>query len=306
MTTRLNVTLAPSVWAALPPHELFALVGRLEESGAGSVVLTDPATTGEAGPWRWDPPTAAAALAGFTSRIGLVTPVATGFTEPLSASRQIGSIDHFARGRAGWLLDIEEDPIRAARTRAVSPVLATGEPVARAVELVTAARSLWDGWAEGAFSVDIANGTIIDRSRIHPSDFAGRHFRVAGPSTLRRPPNGNPAVFVRVADDAGAELAGAVADVALVPVAELAGRAPALAAAAAERASRDHGPAVLASITLHDLTADISATAGADLLVDGPTDLDVLAGAVATLAARVPAAEGAGLRGTYALPTLRG
>ncbi|MFI6455536.1 LLM class flavin-dependent oxidoreductase [Streptosporangium amethystogenes] len=301
MTARLNVTLEPSAWAALAPAGLVALVGRLEAAGAGSVVLTDPASAGEPGPWRWDPPTAIAALAGFTSGIGLVTTVATGFTEPLSASRLVGSLDHFTRGRVGWLLDAGHDAARAARTRAVSPVLTTGDPVARAIELVAAARSLWDGWQEGAFAVDVERGAIIDRERVHASNFEGRHFRVAGPSTLRRPPSGNPPVFVRVTDDADVELAGAVADVALVTRAALGDRV---------RATAERAPAVLASLALNDLDPAeplASGIDGIDLVVGGRPDLDALATTVAALSAALPPGRpgGPGLRGTYALPTLR-
>jgi alkanesulfonate monooxygenase SsuD/methylene tetrahydromethanopterin reductase-like flavin-dependent oxidoreductase (luciferase family) len=311
---RVNVSLEPQAWAGLDRGDLVTLVVALEQAGAASVLLVDPAVTGASGVWRWDAPTAAAALAGATSSVGLIITVSTSFTDPFTASRLVGSLDHYTNGRAGWLLDPGDDPSRRAKTRAVTPVFRAGDPAGRAAELVEAARSLWDGWQESAFVADRARRSIIDRDKIAASNFAGEYFRVAGPSTLRRPPGGNPPVFVRITDDASVRLAATVADVALVPLEQTASVLPALLAGS----QRAVPLAVLGSVALADLDVGQSLgklaqalerrdLAGVDLVISSPTEPAAVSGAVASVIGVPPDTHpgGPGLRGSYGLPALR-
>ena len=46
--------------------------------------------------------TALAALAGATSRIGLIATCSTTYTEPFNLARQFASLDHISGGRVGW------------------------------------------------------------------------------------------------------------------------------------------------------------------------------------------------------------
>ncbi len=50
----------------------------------------------------WSPITTLAALAGATSRIGLIATCSTTYTEPFNLARQFASIDHISNGRVGW------------------------------------------------------------------------------------------------------------------------------------------------------------------------------------------------------------
>ncbi len=50
----------------------------------------------------WNPLTTLAALAGATSRIGLIATCSTTYTEPFNLARQFASIDHISDGRVGW------------------------------------------------------------------------------------------------------------------------------------------------------------------------------------------------------------
>ena len=43
-----------------------------------------------------------AALAGATSRVGLIATCSTTYTEPFNLARQFASIDHISNGRVGW------------------------------------------------------------------------------------------------------------------------------------------------------------------------------------------------------------
>jgi alkanesulfonate monooxygenase SsuD/methylene tetrahydromethanopterin reductase-like flavin-dependent oxidoreductase (luciferase family) len=55
-------------------------------------------------------------------------------------------------------------------------------------------RRLWDSWEDDAEIRHAATGRFIDRDRLHYIDFAGRWFRVKGPSITPRPPQGQPPV----------------------------------------------------------------------------------------------------------------
>jgi len=49
-----------------------------------------------------EPITVLAALAGVTSRIGLIATASTTYTEPFNLARQYASLDHISGGRIGW------------------------------------------------------------------------------------------------------------------------------------------------------------------------------------------------------------
>src|ERR1700757_4844434 len=54
-------------------------------------------------PRSWlEPITTLAALAGATSRIGLIATCSTTYTEPFNLARQFASLDHMSNGRIGW------------------------------------------------------------------------------------------------------------------------------------------------------------------------------------------------------------
>jgi alkanesulfonate monooxygenase SsuD/methylene tetrahydromethanopterin reductase-like flavin-dependent oxidoreductase (luciferase family) len=54
-------------------------------------------------PRTWlEPVTVLAALAGVTSRIGLIATCSTTYTEPFNLARQFASLDHISGGRVGW------------------------------------------------------------------------------------------------------------------------------------------------------------------------------------------------------------
>jgi alkanesulfonate monooxygenase SsuD/methylene tetrahydromethanopterin reductase-like flavin-dependent oxidoreductase (luciferase family) len=292
MARIVNVTLAPEAWARCSPEALFALVQAIESAGATSLVLEDPDATigGDGDPWRWDPSTAVAALAGVTSTLGLVLPVFSSYSEPYNASRRIGSLDHLSGGRTGWLLDPCESAERSARTRSFSPDFGVHDPIGRAIELVEASRSLWDGWETGAFALDVPGNVLVDVDKLHASDYRGVHFRVAGPCNLRRPPSGNPPLFVRATDVD--DLLIAVADVVITDSEAL----------RTEIRGSAHRP-ITVLLSADADAAPPTSVDGLDLVVSDPSQIDPLFGALAELEPASSAASG--LRAARALPSLR-
>ena len=88
-----------------------------------------------------------------------------------------------------------------------------GDRYARAAEFVDVAQRLWDSWEDGAVLANKASGRYTDPSRIHALGHSATHFKVAGPLTVPRPPQGYPVLVQAGASDTGKRFAASVAEV---------------------------------------------------------------------------------------------
>lgn len=169
--------------------------------------VRDPAG---AGTWFLEPITALSAMARATTRIGLVTTVSSTFYTPFHAARMLASLDHISGGRAGWnvvtsMFDAE------ARNHGMDVIPAREERYARAEEFVDTALALWDSWDADALTLD-RSGNYADPAKVHSIDHDGKHFRVDGPLTVPRSPQGRPVLFQAGASGPGRELAAKYAE----------------------------------------------------------------------------------------------
>ncbi|TFI40487.1 LLM class flavin-dependent oxidoreductase [Rhodococcus sp. 1R11] len=169
--------------------------------------VRDPAG---AGTWFLEPITALSAMARATTHIGLVTTVSSTFYTPFHAARMLASLDHISGGRAGWnvvtsMFDAE------ARNHGMDVIPAREERYARAEEFVDTALALWDSWDADALTLDRA-GAYADPAKVHAIDHDGKHFRVDGPLTVPRSPQGRPVLFQAGASGPGRDLAAKYAE----------------------------------------------------------------------------------------------
>ncbi|OZC90432.1 LLM class flavin-dependent oxidoreductase [Rhodococcus sp. 06-412-2C] len=169
--------------------------------------VRDPAG---AGTWFLEPITALSAMARATIHIGLVTTVSSTFYTPFHAARMLASLDHISGGRAGWnvvtsMFDAE------ARNHGMDVIPAREERYARAEEFVDTALALWDSWDADALTLDRA-GAYADPAKVHAIDHDGKHFRVDGPLTVPRSPQGRPVLFQAGASGPGRDLAAKYAE----------------------------------------------------------------------------------------------
>ena len=162
-------------------------------------------------PGVFDPVVLMTALAGHTSRIGLVCTATTTFDEPWFVARRFASLDHVSSGRAGWNAVTASNAGDALNFGHAAPV-GRAERYARADEFVSVVRSLWDSWAADAFVQDKNSGQFLNPARVRRLDHAGPHFTVAGPLNVPRTPQGQPVVFTAGQSDAGKDLAARHAD----------------------------------------------------------------------------------------------
>jgi FMN-dependent oxidoreductase (nitrilotriacetate monooxygenase family) len=169
--------------------------------------VRDPAG---AGTWFLEPITALSAMARATTHIGLVTTVSSTFYTPFHAARMLASLDHISGGRAGWnvvtsMFDAE------ARNHGMDAIPAREERYARAEEFVDTALALWDSWDADALTLD-RTGMYADPAKVHSIDHDGKHFRVDGPLTVPRSPQGRPVLFQAGASGPGRDLAATYAE----------------------------------------------------------------------------------------------
>lgn len=162
----------------------------------------------------FEPLTLLSALAALTDRIGLVATTTTSFNEPFHVARRLASLDHISGGRAGWNVDTSVVP-RQAGGFARGEHEVQEERFERAEEFVRIVRGLWDSYADDAIVADKRSGLYFRPGGRRPLDHVGKHFRVAGPLNVSRPPQGHPVLFQAAADPTEIAFAGRQADVVL-------------------------------------------------------------------------------------------
>ena len=160
---------------------------------------------------RLEPLTLLSAVAGATSRVGLVATVSTLFAEPFTVARQLASLDLISQGRCAW--NIVTSAVPAAALNHSRPVeFANNDRYKRAEEHVAACLALWDSWEDDAFVYDKASGTYFDRAKLHLQNFKGDYYQVTGPLNIQRSKQGRPVLFQAGASEQGRNLAARYGD----------------------------------------------------------------------------------------------
>lgn len=162
-----------------------------------------------------DPVQMLVALAMTSAQIGLIATASTTFSTPWDLARRFATADHISGGRIGWNVVTTYDPKAAENFGMELPE--HDDRYARASEFVDVAKRLWDSWEDGALIRDPAAGIWADPERIHPADFHGDYYDVAGALSVPRSPQGHPVLAQAGSSPAGIELAGQTADVVFTP-----------------------------------------------------------------------------------------
>ncbi len=178
----------------------FQGLARAAEKGCfDSVFLADTLAAGDditSAPRSWlEPVTTLAALAGVTSRIGLIATCSTTYTEPFNLARQFASLDHISNGRVGWNIVTTWLATASGNFGGAGP-LSHAERYERAEEYMAVVKGLWDSWSDDAVIDDRASGQYAREGSIRPINHVGRYYQVTGPLNVPRCPQGRP-VFVQ-------------------------------------------------------------------------------------------------------------
>lgn len=133
----------------------------------------------------------------FTDRIGLAPQLHVTTTEPFHLATQLAALDHATHGRAAWVVGAADDA--DARSTVGADPLDDAALSREVLDVVDAARLLWDSWEDDAIVRDVSTGRFVDADKVHHIDFEGSTFSVKGPLITPRPPQGQ---IVVIADAA--------------------------------------------------------------------------------------------------------
>jgi FMN-dependent oxidoreductase (nitrilotriacetate monooxygenase family) len=160
---------------------------------------------------RFEPVTLLSALAMMTSRVGLVATATTTYNEPYNVARQFASLDQISHGRVGWNI-VTSSSVLEAHNFGYDAHPAAANRYKIAHEFVEVVRGLWDSWDENALPIDKTSGMFFDPDKLHVLDHVGQHFKVRGPLTIPRSPQGQPVLVQAGSSDDGKTLAASVAE----------------------------------------------------------------------------------------------
>ncbi|GBQ27604.1 putative monooxygenase [Gluconacetobacter azotocaptans DSM 13594] len=161
---------------------------------------------------RFEPITILSALAGATSRIGLVGTLTVSYSEPFNVARQFASLDHISNGRAAWNVVTSWLGDTAANfSRESHPEHHQRYRIA--AEYLDVVQGLWDSWEDDALVGDKARGVFVDREKLHRLDHQGEFFQVRGPLNIGRSAQGQPVIFQAGASESGRDFAARRAEV---------------------------------------------------------------------------------------------
>ena len=83
----------------------------------------------------------------------------------------------------------------------------------RADEFLEATTGLWDSWEDDALILDRANGIFADPDKVHELNYDGDWFKVRGPLTVPRTPQGRPVLLQAGSSGRGRDFAARWAEV---------------------------------------------------------------------------------------------
>src|SRR6202012_1890984 len=127
------------------------------------------------------------------SHIGLIATASSTLHDPYQLARQFLSLDHLSGGRAGWN-GVTSSRDAEAQNFGMDKIPEKSERYERAKESVEAAFGLWESWEEDAFPRDRETHMFFDATKMHPVNHVGRYFKVKGPLTMPRSPQGRPII----------------------------------------------------------------------------------------------------------------
>lgn len=159
-----------------------------------------------------DPMSLLTALAPVTKHVGLVCTATTTYDEPYHIARRFASLDLISGGRSGWNLVTSAND-NESKNFGREEHLPKAVRYRRAREFVDVVQGLWDSWEDDAFVFDKADGRFYDPDRRHVLDHQGEFFKVRGPLTVSRSPQGQPVIVQAGASDDGRQLAAETAEV---------------------------------------------------------------------------------------------
>ena len=160
---------------------------------------------------KFEPTTLLGALAGRTSKIGLVATVSSTVTEAYNCARLFASLDQISGGRTGWNVVTTANQLAYDNYGRAMP--AHDERYEMATEYLEVVQGLRDSWEESGIKADFATGEYIDATKLHVLNHQGKYYKVRGPISSSRSPQGQPVIVQAGSSPAGQQFASQFAEV---------------------------------------------------------------------------------------------
>jgi FMN-dependent oxidoreductase (nitrilotriacetate monooxygenase family) len=145
-------------------------------------------------------------IAGATSSIGLGATYSTTYYSPFHVARTFATLDHLSGGRAAWNVVTSINDSEA-QNFGLSEVIGHDERYDRADEFLEATTGLWDTWEDDALVLDREQGVFADPEKVHELHHEGKWYKVRGPLTVPRTPQGRPVLLQAGSSGRGMEFA---------------------------------------------------------------------------------------------------
>ncbi|RAZ79300.1 NtaA/DmoA family FMN-dependent monooxygenase [Planococcus halotolerans] len=158
-----------------------------------------------------DPLVNLTAISQVTNYVGLVSTISSTFSNPFTASRQLLSLDHITKGRVGWNL-VTSMKDEEALNHSMSELPPRDERYEKADEFAALMHKLFLSWDSTEVLNNREDGQLINPVNIRPFNHIGSYFKVKGPSTTPKSPQGRPVAMQAGASKQGIALAAKYAD----------------------------------------------------------------------------------------------
>jgi FMN-dependent oxidoreductase (nitrilotriacetate monooxygenase family) len=133
-------------------------------------------------------------IAGATRSIGLGATYSTTYYTPFHVARTFATLDHLTAGRAAWNVVTSVNDGEA-QNFGLSEHPDHDTRYDRADEFLVATTGLWDTWDDDALILDRASGNFADPSKVRELRHDGEWYKVRGPLTVPRTPQGRPVLL---------------------------------------------------------------------------------------------------------------
>jgi FMN-dependent oxidoreductase (nitrilotriacetate monooxygenase family) len=133
-------------------------------------------------------------VAGATRHMGLGATYSTTYYTPFHVARTFATLDHLSGGRAAWNVVTSINDSEA-QNYGFDEHVDHDQRYDRADEFLEATTALWDSWDDDALVLDRDAGYFADPDKVHEVNHKGEWFKVRGPLTVPRPPQGRPVLI---------------------------------------------------------------------------------------------------------------
>jgi FMN-dependent oxidoreductase (nitrilotriacetate monooxygenase family) len=151
-------------------------------------------------------------IAAATRSIGLGATYSTTYYSPFHVARTFATLDHLTGGRAAWNVVTSVNDSEA-QNFGLEEHLGHDERYDRADEFLQATTGLWDTWEDDALVLDRSAAVFADPAKVHELRYEGRWYRVRGPLTVPRTPQGRPVLLQAGSSGRGRDFAARWAEV---------------------------------------------------------------------------------------------